>query len=95
VVGSRTGPNGRQVWIKGAPSSIQIAPTPARVAIAPRAMPPPRTMTVVVAQATDPSTPDLCESQVPTRTTWTETVTEKHASGRDWHARSLLANRAS
>jgi hypothetical protein len=34
------------------------------------------TMTVAVAQATDPGTPDLSESEDPTPTTLTETVTE-------------------
>jgi hypothetical protein len=60
-----------------------------------RAFPSRRTMTAVVAQATDPSTADRSVSRVPTRTTWTETVTvtvtEKHASGRDQDAHPGLA----
>ena len=45
----------------------------------------------VVAQATDLSTADRSVSRVPTRTTWTETVTERHASGRDQDAHPGLA----
>ena len=45
----------------------------------------------VVAQATDLSTADRSVSRVPTRTTWTETVPERHASGRDQDAHPGLA----
>jgi beta-lactam-binding protein with PASTA domain len=53
--------------------NVALTPTPTRVAIALlvtlRAFPPRRTMTAVVAQATDPSTADPSVSQVPTRMT--------------------------
>jgi hypothetical protein len=91
VVGSRTGSERSASVDQGRrPSSIQIAPTPGRVAIAARATPrafrPRRTITVVVAQTTNLSTPDPSESRVPIRTIWTERVTEKHASGHDQDA---------
>jgi hypothetical protein len=76
------------VTVTARPKSRSVGKeTQSPLAIAPPAtlyaLPPRRTMTVVVARATDPSTPDRSESRVATPPTSTGTVTEKHASGRD------------